>query len=169
MIVRGNVLALEGLDLDRAHDRGKIGILTAGFHDASPARIARQIDHGGEGNVNARRSRLACRHFGALVKKRGIKAARHGRADGIERTEAVNDVVHKEQRNVVAVVLYMLALQGDRVLRLCGTEAGAHTGDLLERHAPLLCRACDLGEHAKRAGADLDQLANLFLQRHLCK
>ena len=127
MIVRGNVLALVGLDLCRAHHRGKIGILAAGLHHASPARVTRQIDHGREGNVNTGGSRLACGHLGALVKKCGIKAARHGRADRVDRAEAVNDVEHKEKRDPVMVLLQMPLLNHSDAFCSNTVEAGANS------------------------------------------
>ena len=50
-----HVAALVAAHLRHGHARAEIGVFARAFDDAAPARIARDVDHGREGPVQARR------------------------------------------------------------------------------------------------------------------
>ena len=53
VIGRAEVRALKSSDLGLRHAGAEEGIFAGAFHDAAPARITRDVDHGGEGPLDA--------------------------------------------------------------------------------------------------------------------
>ena len=97
--------ALEAMNLRFRHAGAEVRVLAGTLKNASPARVARNIDHGCEGPLDALRAGLAGSHRLSLFSGCGIPACGQRKGHGVHRAEAVNDVKAKEERNVQAAPL----------------------------------------------------------------
>ena len=97
--------ALEAVDLGFGHAGAEEGIFAGAFHDAAPAGIAGDVDHGSEGPVDAGGAGFAGGHGLRVLGGRGVPTGGHGDGDGVDGAEAVDDVEAEEERNVEAALL----------------------------------------------------------------
>ena len=116
--IRGRkVSALEASRLGRRHLRRDPGVLARALDDASPARVARDVEHRRKGQGDAVLRRLLgrdARRF--LPKVRGEQAGFRER-NGKNRAVAMNDVEAHEQGNAEAGFFHREALDGARLVR----------------------------------------------------
>jgi len=105
-VVRGaDSWTLEAADLGAGDGGAEVGIFSGAFHDAAPARIAGDVEHGGEGPVDADRTGFSSGDgLGALYCLR-IPGRGHGERDRKDGAEAVDDVEPEDERNVQARVV----------------------------------------------------------------
>ena len=154
---RPEVAALETAHLRGGHGGAQVGVLPRAFGDASPARVARDVHHRGEGPVHAGRGCLARRDVRHALGRRGVPAGGHRERDRKGGAVAVNHVIAEEQRDVQP------RLRDGDALRVAG---GGGAGDVQEPSH--LSFADHL--HLRRAGPGVDrrqiQLAHLLLERH---
>ena len=97
-VVRAQVAALEATHARGRQLRAQVRIFAASLHDAAPARIARNVDHGRVGPVQPVRGGLDGRQSRRALDQGCVPAT--GLADGHRenRAEAVNHVMRKQQR-----------------------------------------------------------------------
>ena len=167
---RGNGVArAEPAPLKSAYARGgeggaEVRIFAGPFDDASPPRIAGDVDHWREGPVYAHRGGFCRRYPCRALSSLRIPARRLGERHGEDRAHAVNDVEPKNQRDVKARLLDRDALQGLGRIRADDVQEGAdravteliHARGTLTATGP--CRVPGAG--------DLIELAELFDERH---
>jgi len=164
---RVDALQIVALETAHACDRdlaAEIDILARAFGHATPARIARNVDHRREGPVNAlRRSfgrRYSCRLFNGLE----VPACRFAERDGKDGAVAVDHVVTKEQRNLQPRLFNRQPLQLARIFGGKGVE---------DRPDSALANIVLIALADRRAGripvaGQQRQLPDLLVKRHLC-
>ena len=109
---RRKVVSLEAARLGRRHLSRNPGVLARALDDASPARVARHVQHRREGQSDAILRRLLGRGARRFLPKLRIKQAGFRERDGENRVVAVNDVEPQEQGNAEARILHREALDG---------------------------------------------------------
>ena len=150
--------ALVALDGGPRDARDEIGVLAEAFRGAAPARIARDVDHGREGHVQAVGGGFDRGHARGAFDGAHVPARSQAQADGEDGPVAVHDVIGEEQRDAQAAlpggILHHAVVDVDHRVERAADAAGRDLlGDLLARHVG--------------ADADQAQLADLLVQRHL--
>src|SRR5205814_3486120 len=98
-------------------ERGaEVRILARALDDASPARIACDVHHGGEGPVHTGRRRFGGSYPCIALCDVGIPARGLAERDGELRAVAVNDVEPEDERDVESALLDRDALDAMRGL-----------------------------------------------------
>ena len=124
---RLEVGALESLDSRGGEQAAEEDILAAALDPAAPALVARDIDHRGEGPVDARARRFERCRFGGSPREIGLEARDFGERDGEDRAVAVDDVGGEDQRDLHPRLLDGGGLQDPRHCRAVAVE---HAGEL---------------------------------------
>ena len=104
------VASLESAYLRRGKRTGKPGLLSAGFHDTSPAWIPDIVHHGSKRHLNTAGSRFLSRHTGTGLRKLRVKGAPKRQGDRIDGSVAVYDIHHKNHGDPMRIVLHMHVL-----------------------------------------------------------
>ncbi len=164
-IESAQLAGLEAEHTRRGDARSQVGVFARAFHHPAPARIARHVDHGREGPVDAKRRGLsggdARRQFDGRHVPRRRFAQRH-REYGLV---AVDDVKAEQQRNLQAR-LHGRRLDLARFGHALHVEHGAHAAGADVGQPVDMLAARGPSEFAAR---QLVQLADFFFQRHLAK
>ena len=155
---RARVGALEAAHLGRRHGRAQVRILAGALDHASPARVARDVEHGREGPVQARGPGFARGHRLRLLVARGVPRRGHGQGHREDRAVAVDHVEGEEHRDLEPRLLDRDLLERVELLRVVEPEHRAGAA-LADRPG---------GVHS-RERADLGELADLLGQRHLAE
>ena len=138
------------------------GVLAGALDDASPARIARHVEHRREGQGDAILRRLLGGDARRFLPKVGSEQAGFRQGDGKNRAVAMDDVEAHEQGDAEAGFLHRETL--DRA-RLVGAPEVEQVADPPGPN-PLLqvAKLAGAGDHAGRR--DHVELPDLFLERH---
>ncbi len=102
---RTEPLALESPDLGRRHRRAEVGVLTRSLHDPAPARVTRDVHHGGEGPVDPDGARLAGRDRLTPLDRRQVPRRRHGDRHREDGAQPVDDIEPEQRRDVLATAI----------------------------------------------------------------
>ena len=149
--------ALESLDLGLGHAGAEEGIFAGAFHDAAPARVAGDVDHGSEGPLDAGGAGFASGHRLRLFGGGRIPTGGEGDRDGIDGAEAVDDVVAEEERNVEAALFDGYVLEAVDLGCVGDEEEGADGAGAGELFG---------GARGWAVEGDLGHLAELFGEGH---
>ena len=161
-IPRRKVSSLEAARLGRRHLGGDPGILARALDDASPARIARHVEHRRKGERDAILRRLFGGDARRLLPKIRRELARFRQGDGKDRVVAMDHVEAHEQGNAEAGFLHRETLDGARLVRPPEVEQVSDppgSNPLLQ-----VAKLAGAGDHAGRG--DHVELPDLFLERH---
>ncbi|EST16206.1 hypothetical protein EDP1_4025 [Pseudomonas putida S610] len=82
-----------------SHARGQVGVFAVAFGDASPSRIATDIQYGREGHVQAIVGRLYRGNACTFFHRAQVPAGRLTQVDGKDGTTSMDHVTCKKQRN----------------------------------------------------------------------
>src|SRR5271170_1658382 len=157
MFGRADIWALKAVDLCDGHRRAQVWVLARTFDDASPARIAGDVEHGREGPVDADGASLPRRDALPFFFDRRIPGSGHRDGHGEDGAEAMNDVEAEDERDVEAGLL-----DGD-VLELVDHGGVGHKQQRAELALGDGIRYfVRLAKHKLLA-----KLADLLLERHL--
>ena len=110
------VVALKAAHAGDGDLRAEIGVFTCPLHDPAPARIAADVDHGGEGPVEAVGGGLCARDTGGLFHHVEVPASslcERQREDGLV---AVDDVIGEKDGNAETRLVDGIVLDGADVL-----------------------------------------------------
>ncbi len=158
---------LEAPDPGHGDLRTQERILPGALHDPPPARIAADVEHGGEGPVQTGGRRLDSGHPSRGLDGLQVPARGLGQGHREHRPVAVDHVVPEEQRDPQPGVLHRQLLGGASGLGPDDIQHRAHQAgpDVLEA---LLCAAF----FRRRTGDVVEarvlvHLADLLVQRHL--
>lgn len=94
-----------------AKARSEMGILAEALRDTSPARVATDIEHGGEGPIDSLLGCFIGRRASATFHKVVIPGCRESERYWENSIEAVDDVASDQQRNAVRALFSGDALQ----------------------------------------------------------
>ena len=94
--------SLEAVDLGFGHAGAQEGIFAGAFHDAAPACVAGDVDHGAEGPADAGGGGFAGGHALGFFGHGGIPRGGQGEGHGVDGAEAVDDVEAEEDGDVEA-------------------------------------------------------------------
>ena len=126
----GLALALQAFHRRNSHLADQVGVLAESFLDAAPARIARDIDHGGERLTHAAGADLARRHDVDRAHQRGVPAGGQGdglrKAGGADRRIAVQSFLVKQNGNAEPRAGHGVVLQGVHEANRPGNIPPAH-------------------------------------------
>ncbi len=158
--------ALKAPDARLTNAGVEVGVFAAAFHHASPTRIYRDVQHGGERPVQARRrgfSGSGRRRFLHQGQVPGGTLAQRNREHGLV---TMDHVVGEQQRDAQTRIFHHQPLQ---LLRLGGTHQVEHRA-YLTRHQLCIADAIltRFGTRPGQFGAHrvLVQLTNFFLEGH---
>jgi hypothetical protein len=157
---RSEDILLESPHPRRGHHGSEIRVLTGALGDASPAGVARDVDHGREGPIDAVGARFPSRHPGGRLDEPGIERSRLGEGDWEDRAIPVNHVQAEQQRNPQPRLLYGCPL--------CLTDRvdPKHVEEPTHSAPPDLFQ--DRGSRAGIGGRQI-QLPELFLESHVAQ
>ena len=96
---------MESFDLRGGHAGAEEGIFAGAFHDAAPAGIARDVDHGSEGPLDAGGAGFASGHGLSFFGNSGVPTGGEREGNGVDGAEAVDDVEAEEEGDVQAALL----------------------------------------------------------------
>ncbi len=154
--------ALEALDLGLGEAGADVRVLAGAFGDAAPARVAGDVEHRREGEVEAGGLGLVGGEAGGFLPEGGVEGAGLGERDREDGAEAVDDVEAEEERDAEAGFLDGDALgvadgvaapEVEEAADAAGADEG---GDVLDPG----------GAGDGVAGGDHGELADLFGQGH---
>ena len=97
--------ALEAADLGLGEAGADVGVLAGALGDAAPARVAGDVEHRREGEVEAGGGGLFGGEAGGLLPERRVEGAGLGERDREDGAEAVDDVEAEEERDAEAGLL----------------------------------------------------------------
>ena len=95
----GDVLALESAHAGAGHLAPQEDVLSGALGDSTPARIARDVDHGGERPVDTGGGCFAPPDTSGVFDAREVEARRLGERNGERGLVAVDDVVPEDDRD----------------------------------------------------------------------
>ena len=98
----GEALALEAAHLGLREPGGDEGVLAGALGDPTPARVAGDIEHRREGEVDAGGGGLPGGASGGRLPERGVEGARLREGDREDGAKAVQDVEPEEERDTEA-------------------------------------------------------------------
>ena len=101
----GEAVALEAAHLGLGEAGGDEGVLARALGDPAPARVAGDVEHRREGEVEAGGGGLPGGEAGGLLPERGVEGAGLGEGDREDGAEAVQDVEAEEERDAEAGLL----------------------------------------------------------------
>ncbi len=158
----GKVSSLEAPRLGRRHLAGDPGILARAFDDASPAWIARHVEHRRKSKRHAVLRRLLGGDARRLLPEIRRELARFRQGDGKDRVVAMDHIEAHEQGNAEAGFLHREPLDGARLVHPPEVEQVSNPPG----SDPLLqvAKFAGAGDHAGRS--DHIELPDLFLERH---
>ena len=111
----GQVIALVAPDGRFGHPGDQQRVLAGRLHHTAPAGVAHQVAHWREGQLDAGRGGFPGGHRGGFLHQAGVEAAAHRQRDRVDGLEAVDDVGHKEHRDMVGLALHVALLHLDDV------------------------------------------------------
>ncbi len=153
--------SLQTADGSLTHARGQVRVFAVAFGDASPPRVATDIQDGSEGHVQAIVGRLDCCNACTFFHRAQVPAGRLTQVDGKDGATSMDYITCKEQRDTQPATLDRHGLQPAQI-RTVGSRVGEH-----RPHIP----GCDGCVHVLRritlSGIFHSQLSDLFLQGHL--
>ena len=188
IVLRAGSISLQSADLCPGKTASQESVLARSFRDASPARVARHIDHGRKIPADPVRSGFLRRHMGGLFKKPVIERSCFRNCDREYAAEAVNYIKAYDQRDPEPRLLYSNFLQFVRFSRIIAhdraDEPGAdlflmkillscrhETLEFLLRKSPVCKHFNQFGERHIKSSHDrrrfLIHLPDFFLQGHL--
>ena len=103
--------ALEAADLGLGEAGADVRVLARAFGDPAPARVAGDVEHRREGEVEAGGRGLLGGEAGGLLPERRVEGAGLGQRDREDGAEAVDDVEPEEERDAEAGLLDGQALR----------------------------------------------------------
>ena len=162
-VSRGERRALEAADLRSGESGADARVFARAFDDASPARIARDVEHGGEGEIDAVRRGLAGRRARRALPERGVEGARFGERHGKDRLMPVQCVHCEEERHAEAGFLDGELLQPRDLLAAPDVEDAA---DASRANLGVEIASADRARDGLIGGQQIE-LAKLLLERHL--
>src|SRR5258705_884464 len=102
MVSAADTITLKSAHLCRRHHRTEIGVFTGAFNNASPARVARNIDHRRKRPVDADGARFAGSNTLRALHHFRIPRSSHSNWHREDRVKTVNDVEAEDKRNFKA-------------------------------------------------------------------
>ena len=158
----GEALALEAAHLGLGEAGGDEGVLARSLGDPAPARVAGDVEHRREGEVDAGGGGLRGGAAGGRLPERGVEGAGLGEGDREHGAEAVQDVEPEEEREPEPGLLDGEALVPAHRLPAPEVEEAADPAGADERLDVLDPGGAGDGV----AGADHGELADLLGQGH---
>ena len=162
MVCVRNVRSLKTAHARRRVQRAEPRVFAKTFRDASPARVAREVNHRRKNPVNSRRRGFAGRNFLRLLEEFGVERARLRQRNWERCPKPVDGIVPKNRRNPQAALLDGDMLQfvphHGRFNQACPAQKRTHPA------APQVVRH----RHIRViAHVRLPKLADFFFKRHL--
>ena len=117
--------------------RTEVGIFARTLHNAAPARVAADVDHGGKGPVDAVGRRLAGGSSGGILYRLHVPARGFGERNRRKRLVSVDHIQAKQKGNPQARLFDRHFLQGANLVHPCDIEYGTYSAALQRRNACL--------------------------------
>ena len=117
--------------------RTEVGIFARTLHNAAPARVAADVDHGRKGPVDAVGRSLAGGSSGGILYRLHVPARGFGERNRRKRLVAVDHIQAKQKGNPQARLFDRHFLQGANLVHPCDIEYGTYSAALQRRNACL--------------------------------
>ena len=156
----GEAISLKALRHSRRHCGSQERIFPRRFGNPAPAGIAGDVEHRGEGPVNAHLGSLLRRDGSGFLHQVGIPTGGLAQGNREHRAVAVDHIAAEDQRDPQAAFLHRHPLQFFLVRAVAGIQEGADP-------APTDHRTELLNIIVARPEMELGQLTDFFLKRHL--
>lgn len=102
-----HIVALKAMDLCRSKAAVQIWIFAGGLHDTPPARVADEVNHRREDNVDSCGRCLACGDRSSPFAYLRVKGSALRDRSRKNRAVAVDDIHHKQKRDMMRMPVYI--------------------------------------------------------------